>query len=168
MNTTVMGVVERIRRVALVAVATLVGCVDVNGGAVELSWSIRTVDGRALDDPCRVSGIARVRLDAEEVGVAQPVRKFRSWSCGAFHGTTLFEIPEGTYSLSVVPLCGDGVTRADATVPAPIVRDVVEGEVAQLNALLIVVPATGNACEAAVGESGSPSPRVRTQGGKRK
>lgn len=130
--------VERVRQwllVAVIAATTAAACVDVNGGAVELSWSIRSADGQALT--CDSSEIARVRLTAASVDETGE-RVFDDWPCDPPHGTTLFNIREGRYSLTIEPLCADR-SIADATVPPPIVRDIVEGEVAQLNALLIVV-----------------------------
>src|SRR5262245_52190217 len=38
--------------VVVVQAVTSVSCVEVNGGAVELSWSVRTFDGKRVDEDC--------------------------------------------------------------------------------------------------------------------
>jgi hypothetical protein len=145
MNTWPQGTVERgnigpafIRLISLAAMVGSVGCVDVNGGAVELSWSIFTVGGDATT--CEVSRIDHVTLvytntDADAGGSGQFARSF---PCSDGKGATSFTIPRGRYAIEIQPKCADE-SDADTTVPSPIVRDIVDGEVAQLNALLIVV-----------------------------
>lgn len=117
------------------------GCVDVNGGAVELGWIIRRSDGEGLS--CSQAGIAAVRLEAVSQSSDRSI--YQSWACAAKRGTTLFDIPEGRYALSITPTCA-GKEPAFAQVPPPVVRDIVMGEVAQLNVLLISVPGSGAAC----------------------
>jgi hypothetical protein len=60
-------------------------------------------------------------------------------------GATRFEIVAGRKELWIEVGCPDG-TPANVVVPEPIVRDIADGEVTQLNALLITVPANGVAC----------------------
>jgi hypothetical protein len=69
----------------------------------------------------------------------------RSWPCDRERGTTRFEIVAGRKELWIEVACPDG-SPANVVVPEPIVRDVADGEVTQLNALLIVVPAGQRAC----------------------
>ena len=118
-------------------------CVDVNGGAVELSWSIRTESGASSN--CGKANIARVELCGRDLATpaVTDCALRHSWACGDQHGTTAFDISPGRYELSIALICpkSDDVTMA--TVPAPIVRDISEGDVAQLNALLI----TGNGAD---------------------
>jgi hypothetical protein len=119
------------------------GCVDVQGGAVELSWDIRRLDGESLASPvCETSGIDTVGLcvrtcdDTGCNGVAEcPIR---TWACDRFHGITLFEVEEGRKELWIEPRCSNGAL-ANAVIPDPLVRDITKGDVTQLNALLIAV-----------------------------
>jgi hypothetical protein len=60
-------------------------------------------------------------------------------------GTTGFEVVAGRKELWIDVTCPDG-SPANVIVPEPIVRDIADGEVTQLNALLIVVPAAERAC----------------------
>jgi hypothetical protein len=69
----------------------------------------------------------------------------RSWPCEGLRGTTGFEVVAGRKELWIDVTCPDG-SPANVIVPEPIVRDIADGEVTQLNALLIVVPAAERAC----------------------
>jgi len=126
-------------------------CVDVNGGAVELSWEIRANDGSRRD--CTDEGIVQVNLCAQSCDVqvagacaGDVLCPVETWACSGEHGATQFEIPAGPSALSIQPICDDG-TLANGTVPDPIVRTIANGRVTQLNALLIVVPTLGRACD---------------------
>ena len=164
MNTRGNSRVERAGRIAVYVIeiamslgATAgVGCVDVEGGAVELSWSVRDTEGVASS--CRIGGadlpeLSHVRIcwqpleeDGEltEICIPQLSERFR---CELEHGVTGFEIDPGETAVWIEPLCEDGsLPRADAyEVPAPIVRTIESGSVATLSALLIV--AAPNACQ---------------------
>ena len=119
------------------------GCVDVRGGAVELSWTIRTEEGGSCS--CARAEIDRIELlatpcdllesDGTCVGSPQH-RNAWTWSCQESHGTTLFDIPEGRWGFKIEAFTMNDLP-AEAAVPPPIVRDVVTGEVAMLDALLI-------------------------------
>jgi hypothetical protein len=119
-------------------------CVDVNGGAVELSWAIKKADGQPVND-CDAARISRVTLHAVPVAPTTGSELADSWSCDAFHGTTLFNIPAGQYALSITLCDGTGLTQT-GRVPAPIVRDITKGDVVELDALLIVTNVNGEAC----------------------
>jgi hypothetical protein len=134
----------------------LAGCVPVDGGAVELSWTVRSlgdpygcvreVAGRVVDRIGDISLCARactVIVDGQCVGDA--VCPVRSWPCERLMGATRFEIVAGRKELWIEVGCPDG-TPANVVVPEPVVRDIADGEVTQLNALLITVPANGVAC----------------------
>ncbi|RMH39009.1 MAG: hypothetical protein D6689_17995 [Deltaproteobacteria bacterium] len=133
---------------------------QIDGGAVELSWSLRTLDGDAADcdlvgaDGRDLPDIDAVRVcwepvgDAGELsGVCDPVRSDR-FRCDSLHGVTGFVVEPGPTAIWIEPVC-EGTGRpppADRyAVPAPIVRTVASGEVATLNALLIAV--RPDACE---------------------
>lgn len=135
----------------------LAACVPVDGGAVELSWSVRSSlgtsaacvrTGTVIDTIGTVSLCARsctVILDGACVGdVTCPID---TWPCERGKGTTRFEVTAGRKELWIQVGCLDG-QAADVLVPEPIVRDIADGEVTQLNAVLITVPADKGACPA--------------------
>jgi hypothetical protein len=142
------------------AVLTMIGvplasCVPVDGGAVELAWDVRSrgpygcvreEDGTVVD---RIGDVALcVRACAvvmDGVCVGDTMCPVRSWPCEGLRGTTGFEIAAGRKELWIEVLCPDG-SLANVVVPEPIVRDIADGEVTQLNALLIVVPDGQRAC----------------------
>jgi hypothetical protein len=109
--------------------------VEVNGGAVELSWTIQNVRGEGRR--CQDGALGAVQLHAALVEGGLEYAS-EAWDCDRYHGVTKFEIPEGRWRMDLAVLCGDGAA-AQVGVPDPIVRDVREGEVVQLNALLIVL-----------------------------
>jgi hypothetical protein len=134
--------------------------VDVNGGAVELSWSIHKTDG--TQSSCAEANLAQVALclrscDAFAAGLCRRQLPdgtlvddmqcpFVTFSCDRLHGSTAFEIPPGRKELWIRPLCANATVLATAQVPESLLRDVTEGEVTELNALLITVPSQGPAC----------------------
>jgi hypothetical protein len=148
----------------------MTGCVDINGGAVEVAWTVIDPNGdggRPARLSCEDQRIARVYLvgmRCDERGpsgeccasldsgvcTTEEVPDFGKWDCDRLRGTTGFDIPTGTWALGLRAECQpdeNGVRReADVRVPDPIVRDIVEGEVAQLDALMIAVPG-GTACD---------------------
>jgi hypothetical protein len=117
-------------------------CVGIDGGASELTWSLRTFEGESSD--CAEARISKVRLcwNAIDSGVSgcRP-GTLREFGCEEETGVTLFEIPPGSTRFSVEPICQDGQPATVGTyqVPSDIVRTVREGEVVTLDALLIVV-----------------------------
>ncbi|MBT8491984.1 MAG: hypothetical protein KJO07_02895 [Deltaproteobacteria bacterium] len=131
--------------VAIAGLAGILGCfscVDVNGGAVELSWSLRTPDGDPND--CTGADIDRVRLcwapadDGQTVRVCEGSRTF---DCQDERGFSRFEIDEGETAFWIEPLCARTQVVPDPAtyeVPPPLVRVVSPGQVVILNALLIV------------------------------
>ena len=121
MNSWPQGKVERgsIVYPALIGLVVMVGvgCVDVNGGAVEFSWSIFTVGGDATT--CEVSRIDHVTLvytntDADAGGSGQFARSF---PCSDGKGATSFTIPRGRYAIEIQPKCADE-SDANTTVPS--------------------------------------------------
>lgn len=130
-----------------VLVALVIGanfqCVSIDGGAAELTWSVRTFAGDPIDS-CSDSQISHIRLcwTAANGGVrgCRP-GQFRDFKCEDQTGVTRFEIPPGDTRLFVEPICEDGLAASPSTyqTPADIIRNVREGEVVTLDALLIVV-----------------------------
>lgn len=148
--------------VVMVQVVTSVSCVEVNGGAVELSWSVRSFDGERVDDSCDNSDprkgpivhLKRIRLAWKAVGddgggAGMEPDGLAEFPCGDRRGITEFTVPGGAHLLWIVPVCAGGVLPAtsDYQVPPPIVRDIREGTVTTLDALLVV--ANESTCPAA-------------------
>jgi hypothetical protein len=113
--------------------------VQVDGGAIELSWSLRSFTGDPIDQ-CTNADISTIRVwwEADDES-DRPA--FTDFACEESRGVTGFEVPEGTTRVWVEPVCTDGAEAAPDTyqAPAPIVRDVSNGDVITLNSLLIVV-----------------------------
>jgi hypothetical protein len=139
----------------ILALATPVaagGCVQIDGGAIEASWVLRTFDGRAISGcGCANPAIARVRFvvqkvedgetPGEDVCAGQPGCEF---PCRSQRGATPFFVPTDRYAISFAPLdlagtaLGAGVPGSGGVrVPAPILREVVHGRPTQLDAVAI-------------------------------
>jgi len=138
------------------------GCTEATGGAVELSWALRSTRDRGIDD-CAGGTIGRIRLWWEAAGK----RRYTAFPCRDNHGVTAFDLPVGRVSLWVTPECSDGNTAdpEQFVTPPPIVRDVTIGEAVTLDAVLLVVklddcmPAAcicGRPCQCAQSALGAP------------
>jgi len=143
----------------MAALFETLGCVEIDGGAVELSWTLRDFDGNRTD--CGPSNIESVRVcwqglgdaglpaQSDCVAVATDagfLEQFREFDCTASRGVTRFEIRPGRTALFVEPVCQGGVEpQGPFQVPPPIVREVKDGQVVTLNQLLIVVSNTASA-----------------------
>ena len=124
------------------------GCVAIDGGAVEVSWTIFAADGRGVinDCSCAEPGIASVQLklagppgSESQVDPCQGTDACR-FSCGRKTGSTPFIIPQGAYLMSIEPLTADGTLAAGAMVPDPIVSQVEKGVPDDLMAFEIQAP----------------------------
>jgi hypothetical protein len=121
------------------------GCVNVQGGAVELSWELRAragstrtfLDCQLLLEPNGRTHIAAIELVWDVAGVAAS----RTWPCGNEHGVTGFELPEGPALLSVRPICDNGVAAAanTYTAPAPEQRQVIVGNTVSLGGVELLL-----------------------------
>ncbi len=145
------------RRVAILSGAVAVaaaaavseGCVQVEGGAVEIDWLVRSTDGRAIGScACADPAIARVRFAVvPQSGGADwcEGREACTFSCDRQTGATSFAVPPGRYALSIIPIDASGQDLRVATdgranivmVPAPILRDIRFGQPTHLPALLM-------------------------------
>ena len=128
-----------------------VQCVQIDGGATEFNWSLRTIAGNVVND-CTLSNVAKIRLcwRGESQGGGECLAaQSREFTCNEFTGVTLFEIAEGRTEFFVQPICDDGLPAAANTFQSPdsIVRTVREGEIVTLNSLLIVVSEPGESCQ---------------------
>ncbi|HKA88720.1 MAG TPA: hypothetical protein VKE22_13720 [Haliangiales bacterium] len=134
-----------VQRAVVYAFAGLCACVDVNGGAVELSWSLRTDTG--IERTCPQTAIVQVALcmrDCDTQPCAGALACPNTFPCERQRGTTQFDIPPGRKEITIRPDCASG--PALVVVPPPLVRDIVKGDVTELNALLITVPSAGAIC----------------------
>lgn len=152
---------------AVALVVSLVACVDVDGGAVEASWVVRTEDGRAIGGcGCADPSIDRVRFRVLRVGTGGDGATGEDacavlgakceFSCDRNTGATPFRVAPGRYLVSLVPIDAQGqdltLPSAERTrtvgVPAPVLRDVRTGQASQLETFLIVA-GCAPACSAA-------------------
>ncbi len=123
------------------------GCVQIDGGAVELSWAVRNFEGNPLE--CATAKIDTVRLCWRSVDVTGALAcasdAQASFVCDQEQGASAFEVPTGDQSLWVEIDCTTGAADPSTyDVPAPIVRTVSEGNIVTLNSLLIVVATPPN------------------------
>jgi hypothetical protein len=135
----------------VMAAAGAAGCVDVDGGAIEASWVLRTFDGRGISGcGCASPEIARVRFVAQRIetdgALGDDVCAGQSgceFPCHSQRGATPFFVPAGRYAISVAPLDAQGAALVmpqgggAVRVPAPILRAVVFGRPTQLDAVAI-------------------------------
>lgn len=127
-------------------------CVAVDGGAVEVSWVVRSADGQAINEcGCADPRIDRVRVtlvgaDGSPVAGQRPCdgRAACTFPCQRQTGATPFDIPPGRYLISLAPLDAEGrdltcgAAQADCVrVVSPIARDVVDAQPTQLPAILL-------------------------------
>jgi hypothetical protein len=138
-------------RILVVALAVALGatsaCVQIEGGAVEVSWVVHA-DGRAITDcSCSDPQIARVRLHLEGRGGAidgtKPCdgRSQCAFSCGRQTGATPFDIKETQsgeyYDISLIAVDELGQDLPQVRTPDPIARSVVRGQATEVEALLL-------------------------------
>ena len=152
-------------RVVLAALSILAsalagsGCVEINGGAVEVSWAIFARDGRTITDcSCANPQIAFVRLQlvSESNPGSQPCTGNEAcrFSCGRKTGATPFTIPAGQYLMSVVPVDSSGTDLpaliapgvASVQSPPPESRAVVRGQPTELESFMLEADC-GMACD---------------------
>jgi hypothetical protein len=150
-----------ILRIPIVALGCLLGalggCVQIDGGAVEVSWVVHA-EGRAITDcSCSNPQIDRVRIKL--VGRGGSIEGNRpcdgraqcEFSCQRQTGATPFDIPEThgdeRYEVSVIPLGKDGADLLQIVTPAPILRSVTRGQPTETEAFLLEA-GCAPACEA--------------------
>jgi hypothetical protein len=140
------------RQVAIIALGVFLevvagSCVQINGGAVEVSWVVHA-NGRAITDcSCADPAIASVRIDI--VGHGGTIDKTTPcagnpqcvFPCQRQTGATQFNIPEThgdeLYAISVVAVDKDGADLPMVQTPAPILRTVVNGQPTEVDAFLL-------------------------------
>lgn len=125
-------------------------CIEIDGGAVELSWSLRSFEGDQVES-CPEARIDEVRVcwqsisEGTSTGVCEGSQSF---PCGEENGVSGFEIDPGSTAFWIEPICIDGSPAEPGSyqVPPPIVRTVEDGNIVTLNSLLIVVTPFRDSC----------------------
>jgi len=134
--------------IAALAFPMATGCVRIDGGAVEVSWVVRSSDGRAITDcSCSDPPIAAVRLNlvgrGGDIEGQQPCagKAQCRFACQRQTGATPFDIketqPGEMYEISVVAVGVDGEDLPQVVTPAPILRSVARGQPTELDAFLL-------------------------------
>jgi hypothetical protein len=145
------------RILVLAAASAGLSCVAIDGGGVEAAWVVRSADGRPSDCLCADPKIVNVRLSL--VGASAAVKDMQpclgrtvcQFDCRASRGATPFDIPPGSYLMSLVATDAQGRDLSDPgspgggriTPPAPVLRDVVRGQPTQLDVAAIVTACSG-------------------------
>ncbi|HEY0192381.1 MAG TPA: hypothetical protein VGC42_14780 [Kofleriaceae bacterium] len=131
------------------------GCDAGSGGAVELSWKLRpnssSLEDKFVDcdrgDDLDRGDVAYIQLAWQVTGdQGEPVGGgSEEWRCNDNHGVTGFSLPEGTASLTVIPECRSGTPAASDTysTPAPVQRQVMQGNTISLGAVELVIDVSG-------------------------
>jgi hypothetical protein len=152
---------------ALAGIALLLlagGCVEIRGGAVEVSWVVRSSTGAAITDcSCAFPPIATVRLSL--VGNLGSICDGKAqcdfcegqaqcnFPCQRQTGSTAFDIPPTPpgesyqISLSAVDSSGNSIAPTDVMAPAPILRTVVAGQPTETEAFQLVALGCGAECQ---------------------
>ena len=124
-------------------------CVEFDGGAVEISWVIRSETGSAITDcGCASPSIATVRLKLTGVGGTiedyQPCagNAHCDFPCGRQTGSTPFNIKEThgdeRYQVSIAAVGTDGTELLQVMTPAPILREVARGQPTEVESMQLV------------------------------
>jgi hypothetical protein len=126
------------------------GCVKIDGGAVEVSWVVRSDTGAAISDcGCADPPIATVHLDLvlDQGGMPTNYRPCDNqaqcdFPCPRQTGSTAFDIQptqaDESYEISVIALDSTGTPIPTVLSPAPILRSVVTGQPTQTEAFELV------------------------------
>jgi len=127
------------------ALATLGGCVDIEGGAIEARWTLRNGQGERLrcDDPAVGASTVRLRLLPEPDGDDRCAElAYCRFACTDELAVTPFVIPQGTYAIGIELLTAEGRALGPADgvrTPALLLRRVATGELTSLNVSLVLI-----------------------------
>jgi hypothetical protein len=155
------AVVFRVALAAGLCAALGAGCVKIDGGAVEVSWVVRSDTGAAITDcGCASPAIATVRLVLvlDQGGMPTSYRPCDGqaqcdFPCPRQTGSTAFDIrptqPDESYEISVIGVDSTG-TPIPGVQSALILRSVVTGQPTQTEAFELVAQ-----CSAACMMNGS-------------
>jgi hypothetical protein len=132
--------------VTALGAALLAACLEIDGGAVEVAWVLRSYDEKALR--CREAEppIARIRLVVTPFGspdedlCAAGTLVQCAFECEGGVGTSAFDIPPGDYLFSLQAETEDGspLGPGEVVVPAPLLRSIVRGEITDLGVWQVV------------------------------
>ena len=130
-------------RLAAFSLVALMGCVEIDGGAVELSWKLRPASSSDTDKFVECDSgkpgtnpVTQIRLNWEVGEVAGTA----AWRCDDSHGVTGFDLPAGDALLSIAPECAIGpASTVTYTAPAPVRRRVISGDTVSLGAVELVL-----------------------------
>ena len=149
------------RPLALALLALVSACseTDTGGGAVVARWRLvdaTTGQPRGSCDVFNATPSAQINLVVDTVRVVvrdldgnEPACSHCEFDCRILEGTTSFSFADGLYSIGIeARSCGVPVGHP----PAPVVRRIRKGEVTNLSALGILIPA----CEHTRCEAGAP------------
>ena len=125
------------------------GCVRIDGGAVEISWVVRSNDGKAINDcGCSDPPITKVRLklvgEGGDIAGTTPCEGQAQceFPCQRQTGSTPFDIRETQagemYEISVAAVGLDESELTQVMTPAPILRTVTRGQATEVEAFLLV------------------------------
>jgi hypothetical protein len=139
-----------VRAVAAISPLLIAACVQVDGGAVELSWKLRpassSLEDKFVDCDSGRDGtgpVTAIRLHWQvDNDSADPTGQEGSeaWNCSYNHGVTGFALAEGTASLWITPECADGTAASNTYIaPAIVQRSVIRGDTVSLGAVELVV-----------------------------
>src|SRR5262245_44874339 len=109
------------RALPVVTLIAFAGCVDVNGGSVELAWELFSPSGSACcpnADPCRAAGAERVRVHLHPGACDVTEIPVHTFSCKSTQGATQFDIPPGFYCIEI-DAAADITSPAVASGPGP-------------------------------------------------
>lgn len=113
-------------------------CEDATGGAVDLSWTIRTTEATEID--CDAAGVEWIRLSWQMSEAAGGETGSRRWRCTQARAITQFEIPAGDALLSIEPMCATGTADpATFITPAPVQRTIEPGQAISLGSVIVSV-----------------------------
>jgi hypothetical protein len=139
---------SRLPIAALGCLAALIsGCVEIEGGSVEVSWVVHA-NGRAITDcGCSDPVISKVRIKLVGHGGGieglEPCngRPQCEFTCQRQTGATPFDIPptraDEVYSVSVVAVGENGQDLPAVGTPEPILRTVLKGQPTEVGAYLL-------------------------------
>src|SRR5215831_19489903 len=144
-----LAAMRRCFALALVLAAAGGGaCVDIHGGAVDLSWTIFGPNGQACcpnGNFCKAAGDGvRVRVQLHR-DTCETESTDRLFACEIVQGATPFDIsPDGTYCIAVDAI--DQTGAVVATGPGPVLRDIARGDVVELGAVALTVSECPSPC----------------------
>jgi hypothetical protein len=141
-----VSVAVPLRAVVLALCLGVHGCSDVNGGAVELSWKLRSLTGAdatfldctiALEPTNQVVEVAKIQLAWDVDGQLGA----ETFPCEEDQGLTQFELPEGEALLRVSPICANDVVPLPRTynAPPPVQRNVIVGDTVSLGGVELLL-----------------------------